>query len=180
MFEEVDGGLRLGIDDHSREVVVHLLRELRDEVALTKDAPHGDLPPHMKRLFPAAYHADEKSNEEYRRLTHTDLGDSHIAAIDDAIDLLSPGRVFRPAELERLVRALNAMRLVLGTLLDVSEDDAEDESRDDAESGTPDDEGNDENDDTNDPENDDAAAMQREVYDYLGWLLHTCLDRLRA
>jgi len=68
----------------------------------------------------------------------------------------------------------------LGTLLDVSEDDAEDEPGDDAESGTPDDEGNDENDDTNDAENDDAAAMQREVYDYLGWLLHTCLDRLRA
>ena len=36
MFEDVDGGLRLGIDNHSREVVVHLLRELRDEVAATK------------------------------------------------------------------------------------------------------------------------------------------------
>jgi len=176
MFEEVDGGLQLGIDNHSREVVVRLLRELRDEVAATKDAPHGDLPAHMKRLFPAAYHADEKRNEEYRRLTHTDLGDSHIAAIDDAIDLLSPGRVFRPAELERLVRALNAMRLVLGTLLDVSEDDADEESGDATERRTPDDEGN----NAGDGENDDTVAMQREVYDYLGWLLHTCLDRLRA
>ena len=176
MFEDFDGGLRLGIDNHSREVVVHLLRELRDEVAATKNAPHNDLPAHMKRLFPAAYHADEKRNDEYRRLTHTDLGDSHIAAIDDAIDLLSPGRVFRPAELERLVRALNAMRLVLGTLLDVSEDDAEDESGDDTESDAPNDEGSDTSDDTND----DTVAMQREVYDYLGWLLHACLDRLRA
>jgi hypothetical protein len=180
MFEEVDGGLRLGIDDHSREVVVHLLRELRDEVATTKDAPHVDLPAHMKRLFPAAYHADERRNEEYRRLTHTDLGDSHIAAIDDAIDLLSPGRVFRPAELERLVRALNAMRLVLGTLLDVSEGDAEDASSDDADSDAPDDERDNASNHESDSEGDDTVAMQREVYDYLGWLLHTCLDRLRA
>jgi hypothetical protein len=154
IFEEVEGGLRLGIDDHSREVVVRLLHELRGEVTAARNAPHTDLPAHMKRLFPTAYHADEKRNEEYRRLTHGDLGDSHVAAIDDAIDLFAPGRVFKPAELERLVRALNAMRLVLGTLLDVSEGDEE--------------------------SNDDANAMQREVYDYLGWLLHTCLDRLRA
>ena len=80
--------------------------------------------------------------------------------------------MFRPAELERLVRALNAMRLVLGTLLDVSEDDSEDESGDDTESDAP----NDEDSDTSD----DTVAMQREVYDYLGWLLHACLDRLRA
>jgi hypothetical protein len=172
MFEEVEGGLRLGIDDHSREVVVRLMHELRGEVMAARDAPHTDLPAHMKRLFPTGYHDDEKLNDEYRRLTHGDLGDSHVAAIDDAIDLLAPGRVFTPAELERLVRALNAMRLVLGTLLDVSEGD--DESNDD---DTESDAGNAEIDESRD---DDANAMQREVYDYLGWLLHTCLDRLRA
>jgi len=68
------------------------------------------------------------------------------------------------------------MRLVLGTLLDVSEDDAEDESGDDTESDAPNDEGSDASTDTSD----DTVAMQREVYDYLGWLLHACLDRLRA
>jgi hypothetical protein len=80
--------------------------------------------------------------------------------------------VFDATELERFVRAINAMRLVLGTLLDVSEGDAEDASGDDADSDAPEEEGDD--------ANDDAVAMQREVYDYLGWLLHTCLDRLRA
>jgi hypothetical protein len=46
------------------------------------------------------------------------------------------------------------MRLVIGTLLDVSEDE-------------PDEVGE------NDP-----TALQREVYDYLGWLLHSTLQHL--
>jgi hypothetical protein len=49
------------------------------------------------------------------------------------------------------------MRLVLGTVLDVSEDDADDDT----------------------PDSDDPVALQREVYHYLGWLLHASLDQLR-
>jgi hypothetical protein len=56
------------------------------------------------------------------------------------------------------------MRLVIGTLLDVSEDDdtsdePDDESRDGASAD---------------------VSPHREVYDYLGWLLHSSLDQLRA
>ena len=153
-FERIDGGLRLAIDDHSRKVVVHLLGELRSEVQEAKVASPGDLAAHMKRLFPSAYHDDERLNDEYRRLTHGDIADSHIAAIDNAIALLAPDRVFTTSELERFVRAINAMRLVLGTLLDVSEDDPEDF------------------------DDDDPAAPQRHVYDYLGWLLHSSIDQM--
>jgi len=160
-FERVDGGLRLAIDDHSRKVVVHLLGELRSEVEEAKVASPGNLAAHMKRLFPSAYHDDERLNDEYRRLTHGDIADSHIAAIDDAIALLAPDRVFTTSELERFVRAINAMRLVLGTLLDVSEDDSED---DDSTAET--------------DSSDDPTVMQRQVYDYLGWLLHSSLDEL--
>ncbi|MFM7899611.1 MAG: hypothetical protein ACKO97_11695, partial [Actinomycetota bacterium] len=62
-FERVDGGLRLAIDDHSRQVVVHLLRELRGEVQEAKVASPGNLAAHMKRLFPSAYHDDERLND---------------------------------------------------------------------------------------------------------------------
>jgi len=160
-FERIDGGLRLAIDDHSRKVVVHLLGELRSEVQEAKVVAPGDLAAHMKRLFPAAYHEDERRNEEYRRLTHGDLADSHLAAIDDAVALLAKGRVFAACDLERFVRAINAMRLVLGTLLDVSEDEPED---DDSTAET--------------DSSDDPTVMQRQVYDYLGWLLHSSLDEL--
>jgi hypothetical protein len=159
IFEHVDGGLRLTIDDHSRKVVVHLLGELRQEVDAAKAAAPEQIGDHMKRLFPSAYHDDAKLNDEYRRLTHADLADSHIAAIDDAVKLLAPGRVIGTDELERFVRALNAMRLVLGTVLDVSEDD---------------------DDDTDDPANGGVSSPQREVYDYLGWLLHATLDELQT
>lgn len=156
IFEHVGDGLRLTIDDHSREVVVHLLGELRTEVQSAKEAAHDELPAHMKRLFPTAYHADQAMNAEYRRLTHSDLADAHLAAIDDATALLAPGRVFAVADLSRFVMAINSMRLVLGTLLDVSETDHDD------------------------PSEDDPGAAQRQVYDYLGWLLQESLDELRA
>ncbi|MFM8956803.1 MAG: DUF2017 family protein, partial [Actinomycetota bacterium] len=139
----------------------HLLGELRSEVQEAKVASPGNLAAHMKRLFPSAYHDDEWLNDEYRRLTHGDIADSHIAAIDDAIALLAPDRVFTTSELERFVRAVNAMRLVLGTLLDVSEGEPED---DDSTAET---------DSSGDP-----TVMQRQVYDYLGWLLHSSLDEL--
>ncbi len=119
-----------------------------------KSSSVSELAPHMKRLFPAAYHNDEQRNEEYRRLTHADLADSHVSAVDDAIALLAPQRVFTTGDLERFVRAINAMRLVLGTLLDVSEDEPDEVSED------------------------DPTALQREVYDYLGWLLHSTLQHL--
>ena len=50
-----------------------------------KSSNSHELAPHMKRLFPVAYHNDEQLNEEYRRLTHADLADSHVAAVDDAL-----------------------------------------------------------------------------------------------
>ena len=160
IFERTDGGLRLTIDEHSRQVVVHLLGELRAEIESAKVAAPDKIGAHMKRLFPSAYHDDEKLNEEYRRLTHGDLADSHIAAIDDAVRMLAPDHVIRNGELERFVRALNAMRLVLGTVLDVSEDDDDESSLDESAEA-------------------DVVVPQREVYDYLGWLLHASLDALR-
>lgn len=163
IFERIDGGFRLTIDDHSREVIVHLFSELRHEVEAVKQHSHSSLAPHMKRLFPAAYHDDEQRNEEYRRLTHGDLADSHLAAIDDAVALLAKDRVFAIGDLERFVRAINAMRLVLGTLLDVSENEHDDDDpTEDADAG------------------DDPTVMQRQVYDYLGWLLHSSLDELHT
>lgn len=154
-FERTGDGFRLTLDDNSREVVVHLLGELRGELEQAKAATPSDMAPHMKRLFPTAYHNDEQHNDEYRRLTHSDIADAHLSAIDDAVVLLTPQRVFTRDELERFMRAINGLRLVLGTVLDISEDDY-DHTEDDPE-----------------------VTPQRDVYNYLGWLLHTALDQLR-
>jgi hypothetical protein len=154
-FEQEGDGFRLTLDDNSREVVVHLLGELRSELVQAKAATPNDIAPHMKRLFPTAYHNDDQHNEEYRRLTHTDIADAHLMAVDDAVVLLAPQRVFTRDELERFMRAINGLRLVLGTVLDISEDDYED------------------------AEDDLETSPQRDVYNYLGWLLHTSLDQLR-
>ena len=179
-FEPAGDGFRLVIDEHSREVVVHLLGELRSELERAKAVAPGELAPHMKRLFPTAYHNDAAHDDEYRRLTHGDLADAHLRAIDDAVILLQPNRVFNIAELERFVRAINAMRLVLGTVLDVSEDgEGKRESQDDALGGERGNGKGDSDGDSADDRETDPASLQREVYDYLGWLLYSSLDQLR-
>lgn len=168
IFEPANGGLRLTIDDHSRKVVTHLLGELREEIVRARASTPQDVAEHLRRLFPAAYHDDAKLNDEYRRLTHHDLADAHLSAVDEAIRLLSPDCIFGEGDVDKFVRAINAMRLVIGTLLDVSEDDdtsdePDDESRDESRDGSSAD-----------------VSPHREVYDYLGWLLHSSLDQLRA
>ena len=45
IFEPVDGGLRLTIDNHSRDVVAHLLGELRNEVEVAKTTTPAALEP---------------------------------------------------------------------------------------------------------------------------------------
>jgi len=163
IFEPADGGLRLTIDAHSRKVVTHLLGELREEIVRARESAPRDVAEHLRRLFPTAYHDDAKLNDEYRRLTHHDLADAHLSAIDEAVRLLSPDCIFGEGDIDKFVRAINAMRLVIGTLLDVTEDDDTDESDDESRDGSSAD-----------------VSPHREVYDYLGWLLHSSLDQLRA
>ncbi len=153
-FERDGEVLYLRLDEHTHAVLMQLLGEIRDEIARAKSAAPSDLSPHLKRLFPTAYHGNEQLDDEYRRLTHGDLAATHEAAVLDAIGLLEPGHTFTSNDLERFARAINAVRLVLGTVLDVSEDD----------------DGN--------VDEDDPRAMQWHVYDYLGWLLNSTLEQL--
>jgi hypothetical protein len=80
--------------------------------------------PGLRRLFPPAYSspAHQEHAAEYRRLMTEDLLQRHSDALDilertaDADDLSAE-------ELEGWMRSLNSLRLVLGTRLDVTEDD---------------------------------------------------------
>jgi hypothetical protein len=78
----------------------------------------------LERLFPPAYsspqHIDKQ--DEYRRLMQEDLVERH----KDELDLLASTAGAETLNEEQLIawsRALNSLRLVLGTYLDVSEDD---------------------------------------------------------
>ena len=116
---------------------IHLVRRLIGEVRqLVVDGAHDD--PKLQRLFPPAYTDDESGESEYRRLMRDELVTSRVAAIDAVEAVLAPSEggegggtvraVFDHAGLEALATSLNSVRLVLGTLLGISDEDAEPDS----------------------------------------------------
>jgi hypothetical protein len=106
----------LHFPDWLREELGHLLDQLRQ--LLTGDAPDDD---RLTRLFPNAYLNDPTAEAEYQGFMRADLVSSRVAAIaiveeslyDEAVD---------GAKLNAWMAAINDVRLVLGTLLEVSED----------------------------------------------------------
>ncbi|NBO33842.1 MAG: DUF2017 family protein [Actinobacteria bacterium] len=124
-FERTATGHRCVLDEQLRSALLTVLGELRDELEKAKTTPYDAVPAHLRRLFPAGYHANAEQNAEYRRLTHDELADTHQRAIIESIELLERRTELSADELDRFVRAVNATRLVVGTILDVSEDDAE-------------------------------------------------------
>ncbi len=140
-------GFVLEVDAEDRTTLVGLVGQLRDEIAADGRSEH------LRRLFPAAYHDHAEHEAEYQRLVHEDLASTRLASLDTVGEVLGrdPGSdelALGEGDLDALMRALNDLRLVIGTLLDVSEDtDAEDIG----------------------PEDPDFGHFQ--LYGYLGWLL---------
>jgi hypothetical protein len=108
------GRFQLHLSGMERDLLRSLPGQLR-ELLGTDD-------PSLKRLFPPAYPDDPALEAEYRKLVRDDLVSGRTAALDvmaatvDATDL-------DEQQLTGWLSALNDIRLVLGTQLDVSEDD---------------------------------------------------------
>ncbi len=81
--------------------------------------------PLLGRLFPPAYNqaADAERETDYRSLMHDELVQRRLANLDALVGALDAERLTRD-ELEAFMGAVNDVRLVLGTRLDVREDDA--------------------------------------------------------
>jgi hypothetical protein len=110
------GAFLLRLPEGERELLLQLLGELR---TLLKLGPEN---PRLRRLYPAAYSDDEEKEAEYRRLTHEELSSGRLAALDTAEQTIAADRL-TPDQLTAWMHAVNALRLVLGTMLDVDEDD---------------------------------------------------------
>jgi Domain of unknown function (DUF2017) len=110
------GAFLLRLPDGERELLAQLLGELRTLLKLGPDDPR------LRRLYPAAYADDEEKEAEYRQLTHEELSSGRLAALDTVEQTIAADRL-TPEELTAWMHAVNALRLVLGTMLDVNEDD---------------------------------------------------------
>jgi hypothetical protein len=138
----VGDGFSINLDTDERQLLVRLMGELRELLS----GDQGNVL--LGRLYPVAYPDDEEKEAEYQRLMREELVASRLAAADAVAAALDPDRTGPMTEAETIafMQSINAIRLVLGTLLGITDDDSADEA-------------------------DDADSPEHQLYAFLSWLL---------
>jgi len=155
---------RVGHDKYSINLdleEVDLIHRLMGELRQLLNEPQDD-DNRLRRLFPAAYHqpGDRELDEEYQRLMHEDLLESRLKGLDLVDEFMAGGlhhQRLTQAELLAFVQALNSVRLVLGTILDVSEDH-----------------------DFGEVPDDHPLVGEYQLYDFLSWVLDWSVRALQG
>ncbi len=111
-----DGSIEVLLGEVEREVLGDVLGQLRDALLADTDDPL------LGRLFPPAYADDPEKEAGFRARARDELLEARLAAIDSVEASLQAERL-DPEQAGAWLRSLNALRLVLGTRLDVQEDD---------------------------------------------------------
>lgn len=163
------GAYRIWLRPNEVTLLRDLVAQLRDRLLASTDDPM------VRRLFPPAYANDPERDAGYQVLTRDELLEGKLqalAAVEEMLDTASEqptseatasdstegagkGLTLETDErrLTAWMRALNDLRLVLGTLLDVEED-------------------------MDPPDSEDPQAPLFAVYEFLGWLLAQIVDAL--
>jgi hypothetical protein len=115
------GGLKLHLDTMETTVLRRMFADLAH--SLRPDAlPVDD--PVRQRLYPAAHRDDEEAATEFRELTEAGLTAERLERIADCRRELDHGPIPVDGEAgDRWIRAVNDLRLAIGTRLDVTEDE---------------------------------------------------------
>jgi Domain of unknown function (DUF2017) len=141
------GGVVVRLPAEEQALLLGLANELRSGLDAAPDDPS------LRRLFPPAYD-DERDEQAYRDLAAAELLDGRRQSLDLLTRTVGQERL-SAAEADAWLRALNDLRLALGTRLDVQEDSLLDGL---------------------DP--DDPSASGLAVYAYLSWLQEQLVEAL--
>lgn len=155
VFRLKNGNYKIELATDHRQLLTQLVEQLRDSLATTTDDAN------LRRLFPTAYNNDAKKDAEYQRLMRDELLESRLAAIDVTIKVIAQEDEISAEEIDAFARSINSLRLVLGTTLDIAESDY----------GSQSDTQQSENSDSDEASEADEFLIQKELYEYLGWLL---------
>ena len=140
------GDYRLRLSETERE----LLRTLPGELLGLLAADAAD--PSLRRLRPSAYDEDPEAEGEYQRLMRNELEEGRREALGVLAETATHDRL-TAEELDAWLRALNDLRLALGTRLDVTEETYERDF---------------------DPRDPDAYELS--VFTYLSWLQEQAVE----
>lgn len=136
-----DGGVDVQLSDAERDVLSNVAPQLRELLVGNADGNEDSL----RRLFPPAHASEPELEADYRAMVHDELLRKRL----DDLDLLentAGADSLSADEAEQWMHAVNGIRLVLGTRLEVTEESQA-------------------------PPADHPAAGQYALYEYLGYLL---------
>lgn len=139
-----DGSYAVNLGENERNLLEDLAGQLKE--LLTTDSPA------LRRLFPPPYGDDDERNQGYAVLAGSELVEKRLAGLDLVTATLRRDELSEE-EVETWMRSINDMRLVLGTLLDVTEEGDV-------------------------PADDDPRAPMYAAYEYLGMLLERIVHSL--
>jgi len=150
--EQVRNGYRINLDVEERELLQRLFEQLRALLLGPSDDPA------LTRLFPAAYHQPQhqEHDAEYQRLMREELVASRLTGLATVEEALTTTPPLTEEQILAFMQALNGLRLVLGTVLDVSEDQETEEVADD-----------------------DPHVAEHHLYHFLSWLLEWTVRAMR-
>ena len=112
--------LEIRISEDERHLLGDLINQLR-EVLLSTSA-EGSVEASIRRLFPTAYNDDPKEDAEYQRLMRDQLLEQRLQQLDRVEDTLK-AEILDDEQTTSWLTVINDLRLVLGTKLDVSDND---------------------------------------------------------
>ena len=146
-------GFIIDLGDEESALVKRLTGELRS--LLTDPEPDEGAQSLLARLFPVAYPDDDEMEVEYQRLMREELVQSKLSAFDIVDDALSGDGHVDEGQVVAVMQSINSIRLVLGTMLGVTDDPDADEVT---------------------PGLEDSAEYH--LYSYMSWLLEWCVRAL--
>ena len=123
-FERSGDQIQIHLEEEERELIANLASQFRS--ALTEDTS-----PDLRRLYPTAYPNDADKDSEYASLVHDDLLRSRLESVE-IVQATVRANSIDPNELAAWMGLFSGLRLLLGTRLDVSEDDEFDPDAPDA------------------------------------------------
>ena len=123
-FQRVGDRTLIQLEEEERLILVDLAGQFRSVVA-------DDHDPGLRRLYPTAYPDNPDWDADYTGLVHDDLVRLRLEAAD-TVDATAGSPSLADDELAAWMQVLNSLRLLLGTRLDISEEDQFDPEADDA------------------------------------------------
>ncbi len=141
-------GFVIDLGKNETDVLLRLIDELR--TLLTDDDPGPAAAALTARLFPVVHRDDAVMEAEYQRLMRDELVQSKLSALLQVETALGGSGRVDEGQLLAFMQAVNSIRLVLGVMLGISDDDSADQL---------------------DEISDLAETHEQMLYHYLSWIL---------